>query len=275
MTLFAIIFGSAKNLITTFEGHSWEKTFFYYARKANKNINCLGYQHSLIFKYNHSVLRKSDYPYNPNYVLASGKSAANIIKKKLQSKTTVKIFGNYKYKKINSKKDFNQSNIILFLPSGEIEEANYMTNFAINFARLYPDLKIIIRYHPIVKNKFNKVKNFKNFTKSSSEIIKDCQNSRWAIYSSSTAIFEAIQYGCIPINFLSKKLICINDPLWQINRKLIYKVQSKNDLLSIIKITTSGKNDKKMSRKYKLLLNKINDLICKNNKKILLQNLNI
>lgn len=262
---------SAKNLITTFEGHSWEKIFFYYARQANKNIKCLGYQHSLIFKYSHSILRKIDYPYTPNYVLASGKSTANIIEKKLQSKTNVKIFGNHKHKKINFKTSYNQSNIILFLPSGEIEEANYMTNFAIKFARLHPELEIVIRYHPIVKDKFYKIKNFKNFTNSSSEIIKDCKNSRWAIYSSSTAIFEAIQYGCIPINFIGKKLICINDPLWQINRKLIYKVETENDLLSIIRKTTAGKLEKKMAQEYKSLLYKLNNLICKNNKKILLK----
>ena len=47
----------SKNIITTFEGHSWERLFYYFSRKNNPFINCIGFQHTIIFKYQHSLTR--------------------------------------------------------------------------------------------------------------------------------------------------------------------------------------------------------------------------
>ena len=38
------------SLITTYEGHAWERIVFNEAHAANKNIKCIGYQHAAIFK---------------------------------------------------------------------------------------------------------------------------------------------------------------------------------------------------------------------------------
>ena len=42
----------------------------------------------------------------------------------------------------NQNKSLNKNKSILFLPSGEFQEADYITNFAINYAKFNPKIKI-------------------------------------------------------------------------------------------------------------------------------------
>ena len=149
------------------------------------------------------------------------------------------------------------------MPSGEEEEALFFTNFAIDFAKINPTQKVIIRYHPLIKNKFSYVANLNNFKVSKNIIENDCRISRWAIYSSSTAIFEAINYGCIPINLRSKMLINFNNPLWQIKSDLIKEIRTFKSLSTLIdKTKRNGADDKKLNSEYEMLLKEMNNLIC-------------
>ena len=260
---------STKNLITTYEGHSWERLFYYFTKKADSNIRCIGYQHTLLFEYNHSVLREISSLYDPDLILASGETTLKLLNKKLSKRIRLELIGSHKHKK-NHKNSINTSNDILFLPSGEFEEAFNMTNFAINCAKFNPKLNIIIRYHPIIKNKFNLVKEYKNFKKSNKTIFSDCKNSRWAVYSSSTAIFEAIQLGCLPIKLNIENLISINDPLWQINSDLITKIENKEELSIFINKTKYNKKfEISLNKKYSILNDQINNLRAPLNIKIL------
>ena len=151
--------------------------------------------------------------YNPNIICTSGKMTMEIFKKNFSRKTKIELLGTHKFHKKSFESSLiNENNGVLFLPSGEIEEARYITEYAIKFALENPELDIYIRYHPIIKNHFKKINGFKNFCNSKLNIVNDCKRSRWAIYSSSTAIFEAIQLDSMPINLLSENLITINDP---------------------------------------------------------------
>lgn len=260
---------SAKNLITTYEGHSWERLFYYFTKKANPKVRCIGYQHTLLFKYNHSLLREISSLYDPDLILASGKTTLKLLNKKLSKKIRIELLGSHKHN-INNKNSINISKNILFLPSGEFEEAFNMTNFAINFAKFNSEINIIIRYHPIIKNKFNRLKEYKNFRHSGSSIMNDCENSRWVVYSSSTAIFEAIQLGCLPIKLNIENLISINDPLWQINSDLITKIENKEELSIFINKTKYHKKfEISLNKKYSILNDQINNLRAPLNIKII------
>ena len=139
------------------------------------------------------------------------------LKNKLQLKHSVHQNNNPKNKKINT------NNKILFLPSGEENETYFFTKFAFNFARKYPDLNILIRFHPIVNFKkfIKRLPKLHNFNISKSEIEYDSQQSRYVIYSTSTAVFESISLGCIPIRLYWDSVNDLSDPLWQIKSKLI------------------------------------------------------
>ena len=69
----------ATHIITTFEGHAWERLVYYYARRANPNIKCFGYQHSAVFEHHNSIKRPLNNKYNPDVVFTSGKIAENIL----------------------------------------------------------------------------------------------------------------------------------------------------------------------------------------------------
>tara|TARA_Y100000991_G_scaffold213102_1_gene198264 strand:- start:212 stop:1726 length:1515 start_codon:yes stop_codon:yes gene_type:complete len=260
-----------KNIITTYEGHGWERLFYFFAKKGFKKIKCLGYQHTLIFEKNHSVKRELKDLYNPDYILTSGILSSKIIRKNFSKDIKVKVLGGTKFNKKNKTADkLNIHENILFLPSGEEEEALFFTNFAINFAKIYPTQKIIIRYHPLIKNKFKDIANLYNLKVSKNTIENDCRISRWAIYSSSTAIFEAINYGCIPINLRSKMLINFNNPLWQIKSDLIKEIRTFKNLSSfIVQTKRNAAYETELNCKYNMLLKEMNYLICDLNESII------
>ena len=248
-----------KNIIMTFEGHSWEKIFFASSRISNPKIKCFGYQHTLIFKNDYYFKRPFNKFYDPEVIFCSGIKTSlifsNIFKNKINiiNVGTPKNSNKLKTLKVN----YKNKKAILFLPSGDESEANLMTRFAYEFAKSNPQKHIIIRYHPLINKEFSK--NYKNSLTnleiSESNIINDCKSSKWAIYLSSTSIFEAIQNGCYPIKFEYKISNLSNDPLWQIKSPLILKCKSHFDLYRIIR----NPNYKKKNQ-IKLFNSLLNDL---------------
>ena len=79
-----------KNIITTYEGHGWERLFYFFAKKGFKKVKCLGYQHTLIFEKNHSVKRELEDLYNPDYILTSGILSSKIIKKNFSKDISIR-----------------------------------------------------------------------------------------------------------------------------------------------------------------------------------------
>jgi hypothetical protein len=43
-------------LVTTYEGHSWERLCFALAKEAKPLVKCIAYQHAPIFKYQHAKI---------------------------------------------------------------------------------------------------------------------------------------------------------------------------------------------------------------------------
>ena len=245
-------------LITTFEGHGWERLFYYHAKLTNNKIKCIGFQHTLFFKFNHSLTREINKSCDPDLILCSGELSKVTLDKKLSNKIKIDLLGSPKfiYSKVLKK---NKKDIILFIPSGEEEEAIFITNFAYNFAIKNKKHEILIRYHPVIAKKFKNKFNYKisNFNISDNKLVEDCQISKWVLYSSSTAIYEAIYEGCIPIRLNCKLIYDLSDPLWQINSKYIFKINSVTQLKKIIKATNNFEYIIKSFRNLSFLINKL------------------
>ncbi len=249
----------SKNIITTFEGYSWERLFYYLSRKNNPLINCIGFQHTIIFKYQHSLTRLLRKEWNPDFILSSGDISTAIFNKKMSQEISIKTLGNPKsHNPIN--KQINVNNGILFIPSGDKEEVYFFTKFAFNFAEKYPELKVIIRFHPMI-NSINFIKSFPkldNFNISKSNIEFDSKKSRYVVYSTSTAVFESISLGCIPIRLHWNSVNDLSDPLWQLKSKLFKKIVCQDDLFKVIDNNKySDKNEYKLN---KIFLNLNQDL---------------
>ena len=63
-----------KVIITTYEGHAFERIIFHAARSVSPNITCVSYQHSVIFPLSNTVKIQLSKKYNANYILTSGKT---------------------------------------------------------------------------------------------------------------------------------------------------------------------------------------------------------
>ncbi len=226
---------NSNNIVTTYEGHSWERLFYCLSRENNSSINCIGFQHTIIFKYQHSLTRVLKKEWNPNYILSSGEFTTDYLKHKISKQISIKTLGSPKSKSERIK-NININNRILFIPSGEEKETDFFSKFAFKFAKEYPEYEILIRFHPIINRdkfvkKFSKINNFK-ISKSNIEL--DSSESRYVIYSTSTAVFESIKLGCIPIRLNWNSINDLSDPLWQLQSNLVEKVDSKYELYKTI-----------------------------------------
>ena len=261
----------SKNIITTFEGHNWERLFYYFSRKNNPSINCIGFQHTIIFKYQHSLTRLLKKEWNPDFVLSSGDISTAFFNKKISKEIIIKTLGSPKSKKSKNKK-ININNRVLFVPSGEEKEAEFFTKFAFNFAKKYPELKVLIRFHPIINSKkfYKRFPKIDNFNISKSKIEYDSKQSRYVIYSTSTAVFESISLGCIPIRLHWNSVNDLSDPLWQLKSKLINTIDSLADLYEIIyKNKFSEKNENKLNKTFLKLNQDLEQLRFKLKKSVL------
>ena len=266
----------SKSLVTTFEGHAREKLFYYAAHESKQDIKCIAFQHTLLFKYQHSITRSVGEIYNPDLILCAGEMAAKTLKQKLNNKKLIiKVLGSPEEEKNNLKINRMKKNIILFLPSGDLEESKYMTNFAIKFAKTNYKISVIIRYHPLMLNKFeNEFKeNFSNLNISCSSLEEDCNLAKWAVYSASTAILKAIKLGCMPIRLFCNLPTDFGDPLWQIESSEIKTISKPDHLLDIYLNSYRNYHDIDNLNLNKDLLKKLNRLRTHLNLKILKENI--
>ncbi len=261
----------SKNIVTTFEGHNWERLFYYFSRKNNPFINCIGFQHTIIFKYQHSLTRLLKKTWNPDFILSSGDISTAFLKKRISKEISIKTLGSPKSNNSNNKK-ININNRVLFIPAGESDEVYFFIRFAYSFAKKYPELKILIRFHPIVNSKkfIQRFPNIDNFNISKSKIEYDSKQSRYVIYSTSTAVFESISLGCIPIRLHWNSINDLSDPLWQLKSKLLKTVKSQVDLYKIVyKNKYSDKNEYKLNQTFLKLNQDLEQLRFKLKKSVL------
>ena len=124
-------------------------------------------------------------------------------------------------------------------------------------------------------NKFeNEFKeNLSNINISFSSLQDDCNLAKWAIYSSSTAIFKAIKLGCIPIRLFCNLPTDFCDPLWQIESSKIKTISQPNDLSDIFFNSYKNYDDFYRSNLKKDLLQKIEKLRSRLNLRILKENI--
>ncbi len=217
-------------IFTTYEGHAWERLIFGFARRINSKVKCIGYQHSIIFRKQHSIRRKLEKSFEPDYILCSGEHGFKQFKKinYLPDKRLI-LFGSkrggnsvLKNLAVNSK----HRKTFLLLPEGDLVECIPMVEFFISLAIKYQNYKFIIRFHPITR--INKVlkkcpklnREIPNLEISKFSLEDDFKRSQFAIYRGSTTIIKAVLYGLIPIYFSRSEEISI-DPLFEFENKKI------------------------------------------------------
>lgn len=231
---------NTKRVITTHEGHAWERLLFANSRKVNPNTICIGYQHALIFKEQYAIKRNLQKIYNPNLILASG----IIGKNNLESSNNLKgvdfyLFGSNRFFEV--KKEFVESvpnKTILVIPEAIYSECVLLFEYSIKCATLMPETTFIWRLHPLMNFEQIKFSNIDfqnlpiNIVLSNSSIELDISKSQFVLYRGSTAVVTSALHGLRPI-YLNVDGEMTIDPLFSINYYK-FNVNTPNQLLSLL-----------------------------------------
>lgn len=201
---------SIKAIVTTFEGHSWERVVYHVAKKYDAKILCFGYQHAFIFSNQHGAMRRLTSANDPDYILASGEISRNrLFQNGDWSKKEILLIGrsigNYDEVQI----DISRDKVCLVIPEGIESECEILFRYSLNCAKAFPDVEFIWRLHPIInfsdlRKRYSFLSNLpKNITLSHVDLAVDASRARWALYRGSMAVIESSLKGAGPI-FLKK-----------------------------------------------------------------------
>jgi len=195
----------SKFLITTFEGHPWERLVYYHARKINPNIKCFGYQHAAVFKYQHAIKRPLGREYDPDVVFTSGLIAKDILNKSPMRDRKIVCIGSPKH--LSNAIMTNKKKTCLVVPEGLISECLILFKLSLTYAKHYKDQQFIWRLHPLVSfdnlRKHNDIYNHlpNNIYLSNDHLDEDIKKCDSVLYRGSTAVVKAINAGLKPIYY--------------------------------------------------------------------------
>ena len=196
-----------KAIITTYEGHSWERAVYGVANQYNENLLRIGYQHSVITKNSHSINRPLGKKYDPDLILSSGEITHHVLQTAFKgAHSRVSILGSRKSVERLEVSSEKKSKTCLVLPEGLIEECDILFGFSLECAKTLPNIDFIWRLHPVMC--FNEVLRYmsinkddlpKNVILSNASLTKDIEKSSYALYRGTTAVIEAIYGNLMPI----------------------------------------------------------------------------
>lgn len=224
---------NAKVIVTTFEGHSWERLAFASAREVNPNIVCVGYHHAVIFPMQYAMMSSLGERYDPNLIFTAGeitKEHYSVLSR--YNNTPIRCLGSCRGTEASTlAKTAQKDQVCLILPEGIISESLSMIWLAIEAADIHTDVQFIIRLHPLVtRDKLVGIEASlanlpKNVRWSSSSLAEDCKSARWSIYRGSSTILSAILAGTQPIYYAQEPAELQIDPIKTLN---CWRVSVKN-----------------------------------------------
>lgn len=231
---------SPKCLLTTFEGHAWERVAFMKVHTVVPQLKCFGYQHSALFRLQHSISRPLDSMADPDLIFSSGLVATRQLSDSWGEEKVLMI-GSPKAKVLRSsvEKKLKSGNRCLVLPEGIESEAILLTAFCLECAVAMPDIVFVLRFHPafdyqaLLKSapQFSRLSS--NVEISTGQTIEfESSSATWAIYRGSTAIIAAVEQGVIPVYFARDDEMTI-DPLFALEggRQVIKTVDDMSQIV--------------------------------------------
>ncbi len=236
----ALKFYAPKAIMTTFEGHSWERVLFKVANDYDGDLLRMGYQHSIVTKRAYAIARPLGREYDPDIIFTSG-DITNLFFKKLHKNYHSKIvtLGSRKKSAYLSNTEKVKKKVCVVLPEGVVEECEKLFRFSIKCAQEVPNMEFIWRLHPVISFKevfhymsINELDLPGNITISNSSIDDDILNSKFALYRGTTAIVEAIYGKVIPIYLAIDDEMTI-DLLYEFDVKYRKIVFSVDDFIEI------------------------------------------
>jgi len=224
-------------IITTYEGHAWERLAFSVARGVNPNIKCISYQHAPVFKFQHAIKRNLGQQYDPDVILTSGRVAATQLKSLDElDKARISVIGSgrniiLESSHLSHQRETDAVSCIVALPAA-IDERNLIFEFALECAKKNKDINFIFRFPPIINIdlliKHNrKFRNLPaNITISKVGLLDDISKSNVILYRGSSIVIQAVVFGLKPI-YLKFDNELTMDPLYEITegREIVTNIE--------------------------------------------------
>jgi hypothetical protein len=230
---------------STFEGHAWEKLFFFSSKLNKYKTRVFAYQHLGILGSKQMWIKKFNFnKFSPDLILTCG----NINKKKLIKynkvfMNKVKVIGTYKHIKRNFKKTNKILKDIycLVCPEGTITETKFLFKYAFDIARIRPDIKFILRAHPLleINNFINKyfdkdsVNSLSNVELSENDFEHDLNKSNVILFRGSYSVISGLLHHLIPVYYNGVKNDFDINPIQDSNIKT-FKVKTINNFVDLL-----------------------------------------
>ena len=199
-----------KVIIFTYEGHAWERLLVNLCKTKYKWITSVGYQFSPIKNNQIGFFKKLKNDYNPDYLATTGQKTFDQISKSIDFTKVFKL-GSSNFIKNKNKNKNKKTNDLLVALDSEPNELFRMLDFCINFARKNDKLTIILRLHPIYKNKpeiikdiLLKIEKITNLQISKKALKVDLQKTKFLLFTDTAICITCLSYNVVPIFFNNK-----------------------------------------------------------------------
>lgn len=197
---------SARVLITTFEGHAWERQLIAKFKQLSNYRCAIGYVHSFIHKQAFSIKNPFSIKFQPDVILYSGKAQYQSLCFYYPNSDHI-ISGNFTFSPISFPIDELQPSApsrvrVLLIPEGIKYEHDFLFNWGYAFAKSNANFDVVFRPHPILRGyaeKSFKLIKLSNFLLDKQDLARSAFQSHFAIYRASAAVLQCIECDCYPI----------------------------------------------------------------------------
>ena len=242
-----------KSIVVTYEGHAWERLAFSAARKINKKIKCIGYQHTILFPKQHALKRSLGEDYDPDIILTTGSTPKSELEKSHNYKD-VKVYSVGTHRREKSTWSLNHKYLMmkdlgcLVIPDGTYSECQRIFGFALMCAMRMPSLNFTFRLHPVLNftdfcKKNPKFANLpSNIQMSKNELKDDMKAAGWCLYRGSGVVIQGVIAGLRPLYVCSNNDLNL-DPLYELNSWRKY-INSADQFCSVVEADLELNPDK-------------------------------
>lgn len=224
-----------KNLITPYEGQSYEKVALNKENYLDHKITSYGFVRTPMYKNHHFFFEPVNLKYYPDNIITAYK--CDLFEK------TIDVGSNYfSLEKVKNK---FSSNIILLCPEGLVDETKNFIDLAKRDKN--KKFKFIFRIHPILKNKLNLFNLPANIEISNKSLNDDLYEATYCIYRGTSVSYNCVASYVYPL-YYDYSIFDVNS-LEQFGNNFHYsKFQNFNDLQDILSMISDL--EKKLEYNY-------------------------
>lgn len=206
-------------VVTTYEGHSWERLVYRAIREIDPTIICVGYSHAVLFPFSHAISTRLGHGYDPDVIVTAGQATRDLLRQAPGlAGMPIEMLGSARAI-VRAPEPVARPPTCLVLPEGLVSESALLLSLASETARRLPARTFRIRLHPVlteemVRKAMGDVQLPGNVVWSTGTALEaDLARSDMVLYRGSSAAIQATQAGLKPFYYSAPGETLAMDPL--------------------------------------------------------------